>query len=71
MVEVGVVEVRVRGRRWKGESMENSSWMLSPSAGWKGTHLSHWYSESSMLYVCDAGKQSVLLTVRFYLPHRS
>ena len=41
IVDVGVVEERVSGRRWKGDSMENSSWTLSPSAGWKGTHLSH------------------------------
>ena len=52
MVEVGVLEATVRVRRWKGESMENSSWITSFAGGVKGTHLSQSYSEISMEYVC-------------------
>jgi len=48
MVEVGVVVEGVRAKRWKGESMLNSSWRESPVGGVKGTHLSQEYSESSI-----------------------
>jgi hypothetical protein len=53
MVEVGVVDATLRGRRWKGESMENSSWITSLIGGVKGTHLSQSYSEISIEYVCS------------------
>lgn len=49
MVEKGVVKDGTRFRRWKGESMLNSSWMVSDAGGVYGTYLSQMYSESSML----------------------
>lgn len=37
-----------RGRRWKGDSIENSSWRISEVGGMKGIHLSQEYSEISI-----------------------
>jgi hypothetical protein len=36
MVEFAVVETGLRGRRWKGESILNSSWRTSEVGGVKG-----------------------------------
>lgn len=48
MVEVCVVRTALRGSRWKGESMENSSCSSSPAGGAKGRRESWEYSESSI-----------------------
>jgi hypothetical protein len=36
MVEFAVETEGANGRRWKGESMENSSWTSSPASGVNG-----------------------------------
>lgn len=46
-----MVFATLRGNRWNGESMENSSWRMSLVGGVKGTHLSQKYSEISIEYV--------------------
>jgi len=47
MVAFAVCEIGVRLRRWKGESMLNSSCTESPDAGMKGARWSFSYSEIS------------------------
>lgn len=50
-VEFGVVWVGMRGRRWKGESMVNSSWRLSWAGRVRGERCVVVYSESSIVNV--------------------
>jgi hypothetical protein len=45
----GVLEMGVRGRRWKGESIVNSSWMVSVDGGTKGERWSRVYSDISIV----------------------
>lgn len=43
-----VLEVAVRGMRWKGESMETSSWRRSLAGRVKGIQVFQEYWDSSM-----------------------
>lgn len=48
VVEFVLLEYGSRVRRWKGESMENSSWKSSSAVGEKGIYLSQEYSDTSI-----------------------
>lgn len=51
MVPLGVVETGLRLRRWKGESIVNSSWRESEGEMVRGEKWVEVYSESSILKV--------------------
>jgi hypothetical protein len=53
MVEFAVCETGDRLRRWKGESMLNSSWILSLAAGMKGVSWLWCHSEISTWKCCE------------------
>ena len=46
-----VLEMGFRGKRWNGESIENSSWRASSAGIVRGEKRSDVYSESSILKV--------------------
>ena len=51
MVEFAVEIDGANGRRWKGESIENSSWTSSLDSGVNGISWSQKYSDNSIEYV--------------------
>lgn len=50
-VALGVCEIARRGRRWKGESMVNSSWRESVGGSLRGRQVWCAYSEREMVKV--------------------